>query len=199
MSDTSSATARTGRDAAAATETKYVYNEAKLGELMLYVALKCEEHQLFGAVKLNKILFYSDFYAYAKYGRPITGASYRKLALGPAPSRLVPVREMLQSEGAAFLRTVSTYSGMEQKRLLALRAPDLSLFSAEEIALVDSVIQELSRQTAQAVSDRSHEHVGWRLADMDEEIPYETILLPNTPIPLTDAELKRGKAIAAEL
>ncbi len=47
----------------------------KLRELVLYIADKCEEDRTFGAVKLNKILFYADFISFAEYGEPITGVS----------------------------------------------------------------------------------------------------------------------------
>src|SRR5438045_3058966 len=100
------------------------YDEKKLGELMLYIARKSENHELFGSVKLNKILFFSDFAAYSRYGKAITGAEYRRLDLGPAPKRLVPVREKLEADRSAFLRTTPTYDGLEQKRLIALREPD---------------------------------------------------------------------------
>jgi len=38
-------------------------DERKFKELILYVADKCSDDPDFGAVKLNKILFYSDFYS----------------------------------------------------------------------------------------------------------------------------------------
>ena len=49
--------------------------DERLGELILYVASKCTEDQLFGATKLNKILWRSDFRAYAKHGEPITASA----------------------------------------------------------------------------------------------------------------------------
>lgn len=175
------------------------YEEKKLAELMLYIALKCETHSLFGAVKLNKILFFSDFAAYARYGKAITGADYRRLELGPAPKRLVPVREKLEADKAAFLRTTPTYDGLEQKRLIALREPDLSLFSAAEIAIVDSVISDLCHQSANEVSDKSHEHPGWALAADGESIPYEAALLPEFPLPLTAKEIEIGRGFSREI
>ena len=59
------------------------FNEQKFKELVIYIAGRCESDPYFGAVKLNKLLFFSDFFAYAKLGNPITGAEYMKL---PRPS-----------------------------------------------------------------------------------------------------------------
>lgn len=39
-------------------------SEQKLTQLVLYVAERCEKHDLFGMVKLNKVLFFSDRNAY---------------------------------------------------------------------------------------------------------------------------------------
>ena len=58
-------------------------NDAKLRELILYVAERCENDPDFGALKLNKILFNADFIAYALTGKAITGASIRSSAMVP--------------------------------------------------------------------------------------------------------------------
>ena len=110
-------------------------NEEKLKELLVYVALCSEGDESFGAVKLNKLLFLSDFLAYLRLGNAITWAEYQALPNGPAPTRLVPIREELQSEGSIAERP-ENYFGYEKKRTLALRRPDLKLFSSEEIDIV---------------------------------------------------------------
>ena len=51
-----------------------VFNAEKFRELLVYVSKKCEDDPTFGAVKLNKILYYADFAAYRQGGKPITGA-----------------------------------------------------------------------------------------------------------------------------
>lgn len=45
----------------------------RLRELMLFVADRCRGGRNFGVTKLNKILFYCDFSAFARLGKPITG------------------------------------------------------------------------------------------------------------------------------
>ena len=44
------------------------FNEGKFRELILYVARRSEDDKYFGAVKLNKILYFSDFNAYRELG-----------------------------------------------------------------------------------------------------------------------------------
>lgn len=150
-------------------------DDTKLKELILYVSWMSEADPTFGATKLNKILFFSDFRSYAELGAAITGQEYRALPQGPAPRELVGVREQLRAEGALVIREADFY-GKRQSQTIALRAPDLSGFGSRQIAIVDRVVQEWWGRTASETSRASHEFVGWQLADIDETIPYQTAL-----------------------
>jgi len=155
---------------------KTEYDADKLRELTLHISRRSEGDPCFGAVKLNKILFYADFLAYRQFGRPITGAEYQKLDHGPAPRQLRPLRDRMEREGALAVRKTK-FGGYAQHRTLALREPILGKFTAEEIALVDELIQELWGDNASEVSARSHRFVGWQLAKLGETIPYGVALL----------------------
>lgn len=152
------------------------YDAEKLRELVLHISRQSEGDPCFGAVKLNKILFYADFLAYRHFGRPITGSEYQKLDHGPAPRQLKPLRDRMKREGALAVRKTE-YGGYLQHRTLALREPILGKFTADEIALVDRVIKDLWGQNAADVSDRSHRFIGWQLAKLGETIPYSVALL----------------------
>lgn len=155
---------------------KIEYDSDKLRELVLHISRQSEGDPCFGAVKLNKILFYSDFLAYRQFGRAITGAEYQKLNHGPAPRQLKPLCERMRRENALAVRD-SEYGGYKQKRTLALREPILGKFTAVEIALVDRIIQNLWGKNATEVSELSHRFVGWSLAKLGETIPYSAALL----------------------
>ena len=175
---------------------KPVENEKKFKELLLYVSQKCANDPTFGATKLNKILFYADFLAYANLGEPITCFDYQKLRWGPAPRRLMPVQTEMIEQGELALQPVHLLGGKIQKRTINLRSPDLSVFTAEEIALVDEVIEALESTRAEAVSDLSHRLVGWKVVQEGESIPYNTIFLSDEP--LTEAEVARGRELARQ-
>lgn len=175
------------------------YNEIKLRELILYIAIKSENDESFGAVKLNKLLFYADFFAFITYGKSITGAVYKKLEYGPVPKKLPLVRNKLESAHAAFERKIVLGTGVEQRRLLALRVPDLTHFEPQEIALVDQVLGWARDFSATQISALSHRLSCWQIPEIGEDIPYHSVCIPQEKIPLSPAELEHGKAIAKKL
>jgi len=163
------------------------YDKNKLGELILYVALKCHADPNFGKVKLNKILFYADFNAYMKRGKSITEAVYKKREFGPCAHQFMPVVDTLEAAGRAAWQRASV-GPHTQHRLVALEEPNLDLFAGGEVAIVDDVIEQLAGKTGTQISEESHELPGWRFAELGADIPYFTACLPTRPIPLTEKE-----------
>ncbi len=170
-------------------------SELRLRELILYVVDKCGDHPLFGAIKLNKVLYYADFYSYAKFGKAITGVAYQKLPKGPAPKRLLPIQNELVECGALKVSQKKLFSGHMQTRFKALRKPDLSMFSDAERALVDQIIGDLSEKTAGEVSDESH-LLPWHLTAMGHLIPYEYVFLADLGV--TDSDRVWAQEVAEQ-
>jgi hypothetical protein len=160
--------------------------QRKFEEMILLVARASEGDLNFGATKLNKILFYADFAAYRKACRSISGQVYQKLEHGPAPRRFLPVVQAMEKTGSCAWAERER-NGFRQRRLLALREPDVSVFSAEEVQLIWKTVEDLRDLTGREVSDLSHGFVGWRLVDFGEEIPYGTVFVEE-PRPLTAEE-----------
>jgi hypothetical protein len=169
--------------------------ESRLRELILYIAAECQSDPKFGATKLNKILWWSDFLAYAEYGKPITGIEYQRLGNGPAPRRLVPVRNAMQAAGDIALAAVPSHGGYTHQKIVPLRAPNLDLLSPTDVAVVDHVIAALWRKTAKGVSNLSHGKA-WEVAGDGESIPYEAVFLSDDSINRYD--VARTKELARQ-
>ena len=170
----------------------------KLRELILYIADRCQEHPKFGAVKLNKILFFADFIAYARRGNSITGETYFKLRNGPAPKRLLRVVAELKAS-RDVREEQRPYAIGVQKRLIALRKANLALFDRFEISLVDEVIEALKDKDAEEVSGLSHRFIGYNLVGDREEIPYESVFARDPDdIVVTEDHRRRAERIAKE-
>jgi hypothetical protein len=170
-------------------------DDTRLKELIVYIASRCQDDPAFGAIKLNKILFNADFRSFKRRGRPVTGSPYFRLKHGPAPRAMVPIMRELHEDGA--VATQRRYvGGYEQKRPIALRPADLALFSGEDIAILDEVIDDLWGQSATAVSEQSH-GIQWMTRTDKEAIPYEAAFLSDEPV--TADDVQRARELIEEL
>jgi hypothetical protein len=163
-------------------------DDAKMKELILYLATRSEGDPRFSSTKLNKLLFYCDFAAYRRFGCSITGHHYRKLPFGPAPKAMLPIleqmkgnRDCVEVERACF--------GHTQRRVMALRPPNVSLFSSDELHLADRIVDDLWENNATEVSDLSHDFIGWKSAALNEIIPYETVFVGDPATPVSEEEI----------
>lgn len=173
-------------------------DDDKLRQLILYICERSEGDPGFGAVKLNKLLFLADFLAYLRYGQAVTGQEYQALRQGPAPRRMLPIMREMHEAGEIAVRERDFY-GRRQRRAFALKEPDLSRFSAQEIDLVDRILHDWWGANAAQVSERSHQFVGWQLAGEGEVIPYNVTLIDNREPTLQEREIGRAlESIARE-
>ena len=164
------------------------FNSEKFRELILYIADQSRDDRWFGAVKLNKILYFCDFQAFAWLHEPITGATYARLREGPAPRQLMRERRALLDEGLASIETQQVFRYTQQRLVPTRRGCELGNgFTESEKEVIIEVLGFLKPMTAKEVSDLSHEEVGWILAQDGETIPYETAWIP--PVSDVDAQM----------
>ena len=175
------------------------FNQDKFNELVLYIAQRSEDDPRFGAIKLNKLLFYADFGSHRLRGAPITGATYRHLQAGPAPKELLETRKFLVDSGAAEIVTRPYFAGM-QTRVVPKRAPNISgVLSEEELSIVDDVINEFWQYNGQQISERTHREWPWLVTKDMEEIPYYTAWVSTDPLTPEQVDAGRKAAIEAGL
>jgi hypothetical protein len=165
----------------------------RLKRLIHYVAWKAGKRDWFGATKLYKVLWFADARQFVLTKKPITDAVYIREKYGPVPKHGMIAREQLEDEGA--IKT--TKEGL-LTRIVALRRPDVSMFSADELKTVDYWIEHIDRDhTAKSISAESHDYA-WNIAKMGEPLPLYAILANRIRDP-NDEELGRLKARAKEL
>ena len=157
----------------------------KFKELILFICQRSLADRKFGATKLNKLLFFADFAAYLKLGHSITGAEYIRREYGAVPKQIVTVLAEMEASGD-LAQTTHDYYGKTQIRSVARRDPDLSDFTADEIAVVTEMLAEYKDRNATEVSLISPEFDGWKLAREGETIPYQVALAE--PVPMRDSD-----------
>jgi hypothetical protein len=142
----------------------------RLPQLLHYVIWRCDPSEL-GATKLNKICWYSDLDAYRSLGRTITGATeYIRLQFGPTPRGVHNVIEQLSYEGKLAVSRQNFY-GHPKTMYLSRIKPEIRAFSAEEVAIIDSVAEVIcSKHSATSISRLSHDAL-WEEIELGAPIP----------------------------
>jgi uncharacterized phage-associated protein len=157
----------------------------RLWHLILYLAKASESDLTFGKTKLAKILYFSDFTSFIRYGTPITGTQYIKLEKGPVPDVWSDLLREMESSGAISVKAVPLHE-YTQLRVVAHHEADLTLFTGRDIKLVDEVMLRLLHMSAKELSELSHNDIAWKIARLNEPIPYQASILSNEEITQED-------------
>ena len=173
------------------------FDEQKFKALVLYVIWRTGDVRDFGATKLNKVLWFSDARSFEALGQSITGETYIRQKFGPVPRHIVPTLEDLQNEGAVQSWT-EPYFDFEVTRYRAHGPADTSLFSADQLGLIDWWIKHIAEQhTAISISEASHDYA-WKIAKLGEELPFHAFLASRIRQPRDD-ELAWAKDAAGQV
>jgi len=173
------------------------FDREKLKALVLYVIWRTGDVRDFGATKLNKVLWFSDARAFEALGKSVTGETYVRQKFGPVPQHINSVLDELQRDGSIQAWS-EPYFDFEVSRYRAHQPPDTSLFSADELGLIDWWIKHIAEQhTAASISEASHDYA-WKIAKLGEELPFHLFLASRIRQPRDD-ELEWAKAEADQL
>jgi uncharacterized phage-associated protein len=136
-------------------------NDIKMRELILHIAQQSESDGKFGAVKLNKILFYADFISFLRRGKSITGLEYFALSEGPAPRQMLPIINSMKKNGDIAIQKINIGLPNPKSKIIALRDPDYTKLEAADIVIVDEIIKRFWNKTGTDLTKISHEFSGW--------------------------------------
>jgi uncharacterized phage-associated protein len=172
-------------------------NWPKFKELVHYICEKAEDPSCLGAIKLNKVLWYSDVVNYLATGRSITGETYVKRQHGPVPRDVLRAIQALVKEGKIERGKVDHF-GWIKNEYISIFESDKNMFSGSEMSFIDAAFQHVCMQhTAMSVSEETHDQV-WKMADMGEIIPYEAVFasmvgeVDETDLDWAKAELQKA-------
>ncbi len=142
---------------------------SKLREMILYFAGVPDMYE----TKLNKLLFYADFVHYKQHRVSISGSPYLAFQHGPVPQHYPWIEADLIEGEDLTVEEVCFPDGNSGTVLKSLREPDTALFSAEEMATLHHVAQELGSLTSRQLRDRSHAEKAWTDTPQRKMISYE--------------------------
>ena len=139
----------------------------KLVEMVKFFTLEGE-----WKTKLNKLLFYADFFAFRELDASISGTRYAIGEFGPIPDK----QETLYSAliHAEILRTREHFApnGSPLEKLFAVGDLNRQRFSLKELKLLERVKTFFARMTASQIADYSHEESFYQEGQLGLLISY---------------------------
>jgi hypothetical protein len=169
------------------------FDRTKFKRLVHYIVWKAGKRDWFGAVKLNKVLWFVDARAYMLTGKPITGETYTRGQFGPVPKHIIPIRNELEKDGAIRI----TKEG-KQTRFVSIVSPEPGWFSDDELKTINWWIDHIDGDhTAGSVSEETHDYA-WTIAKQGEDLPLYAYRVARIQEP-TDDDVERLKKRAKEL
>lgn len=109
--------------------------------------------------KMNKLLFYADFYNYRQHGLGITGLSYKAIKYGPVPVRWDRVYSLFDDIHQEIVEFNQDVAGT---RLTTEQEADLTALSETERASLDLIFNAFEKMSAKEISSISHDEEAWR-------------------------------------
>ena len=155
-------------------------NLEKFKEVLLYILNKVGSKPNIGETVIYKLLYFIDFDFYERYEEQLIGATYIKNRYGPAPIEFKKIiNKMIKDEEIVKIENI--YFQYPQTKYLPLRKTNLSILKANEVEIINDVLNKLSDMNAGQISDYSHNDVPWLTTEDGEIIEYESVFYRTSP------------------
>ena len=124
--------------------------------------------------KLNKLLFYSDFYAYKTTGFSITGISYKAIPFGPVPAEYDKLYIRLCDDQKLSINQVLFTNGNYGEQIKASVDFDPGLFKPAELEALNNVVNVFGNKNTEEIVMISHAEKAWIENEKDKKfISYQ--------------------------
>lgn len=139
-----------------------VPNINKLTNLLLYL-IATGNPTYNDKLKLNKLLFYTDFNHYKNTGKSITGFSYRAVPYGPVPANYDYIFAYMTNQAKLIETEFSkTQSSRIYEWFNAIQPFDLSFFEPEELETIHKIMEEFKDISSWDLVELSHLESAWK-------------------------------------
>lgn len=178
---------------------QYDFIPEKLKSTILYILEKCAGKPNIGETVLYKLLYFIDFDHFEVYGRPVTGLEYINLQYGPVPAAGKYTMVIESMKANQELKIISQdYYGMKIKRYINLVEYTIDSLTAQEIKIIDDVINSMSDWSARKIEDYVHGDAPWRLTEDKEVIPYHLAMERQTPYTKNYDDVRQFRVTSAQ-
>lgn len=129
-------------------------------------------------MKAAKLLYFADREHLLKYGRPIVGDDYYCMENGPIPTNaLGQIQDVLSpnprgDHDALFDEYFTVNRATKYPRLVSKKAPDLDVFSASDIEVLNDVLSTYGKLSSWKLRDLTHQDECVQLADKERSVRH---------------------------
>lgn len=134
-----------------------VPNFEKFANLVLFFLKK--NRNIF-KVRMNKLLFYCDFYFFKNYGYSITGNRYQAIQMGPVPFRYDLNYDFLTNENYIEFELKEINSSIVESPV-PLKDFNDKLFSEDELETIEFIHNKFKDVKTEDLVEKSHNEKGW--------------------------------------
>lgn len=143
------------------------FDMKKFSQMVLFFAEKEQPY----LTKLNKQLFYSDFYFFKKWDVSISGVQYLRYDHGPVPNRYLTLFESIDE--IEVRERVLNFGPCNYVAPTEIRNFDPSVFTKEELEILEIVYEKFKGYSAGDIREFSHQEAAWLETPMRKPISYE--------------------------
>ena len=146
-------------------------NEKKYKNAVLFFAKKIQNGTL-GKLKIKKLLYYLDFDFFEKYGKSVTGDEYLRFEYGPVPRMAEKILKQMEGKEIKTTRRKIKKGLNDQQHIEPLKDFDLSVFSKEELVMLDEIANKWEKFTGTEMKMATHGEAPWISTEPDAVIDY---------------------------
>lgn len=142
-------------------------DRVRVGALVSILADRCRN--LF-KTKLQKAMFFCDFYAFEKNGRALTGMTYAHANYGPVMERYDVWLKKLEMDGIVEIVPHGDWG-----EVVVATDTETYVFSEKELSMIHVVCDFVNTfGSAREISDYSHRLTAWKETDSGKPISYQS-------------------------
>lgn len=146
-------------------------NEKKYKNLILFFANKIKNGTL-GKLKIMKLLYFLDFDYFEKYGKSISGDEYLRYDLGPVPKTAKRILEKMDGKDIKITKKKIGLGYNDQQLIESLKDFDVSLFSREELLMMEETANKWEKFSGTEMKNASHGEAPWIATKPNNIIDY---------------------------
>jgi uncharacterized phage-associated protein len=135
-------------------------NKDKIAGVLISYINKCNQ-EFNDRLKLNKLLFYSDFVSYKLFGTSITGLSYRAIDYGPVPTFYDNIYTYFENENIIASKWIKDSNGSAKETFTTEAGVDSKLFNDEERLVLEIIAEAFKNISSWDLVELSHKEQGW--------------------------------------